>query len=94
MARAPEAEHDNLRAALSWTLEQREAEPARLAGALWRFWITRGYYEEGRRWFEGALEKGERTAARARVLAGWVTWRLGRATLAERRHRPRRAQAE
>jgi predicted ATPase/DNA-binding SARP family transcriptional activator/DNA-binding CsgD family transcriptional regulator len=66
-----EAEHDNLRAALSWTLERREAEPAlRLAGGLWRFWITRGYYEEGRRWFEGALEKGERTAARSRVLAG------------------------
>jgi predicted ATPase/DNA-binding SARP family transcriptional activator/DNA-binding CsgD family transcriptional regulator len=66
-----EAEHDNLRAALSWALEQEEGEPAlRLAGALWRFWITRGYYEEGRRWFEGALEKGERTAARARVLAG------------------------
>jgi predicted ATPase/DNA-binding SARP family transcriptional activator/DNA-binding CsgD family transcriptional regulator len=65
-----EAEHDNLRAALSWTLERREAEPAlRLAGALWRFWITRGYYEEGRRWFEEALEKGERTAVRARVLA-------------------------
>ena len=66
-----EAEHDNLRAALSWTLERREAEPAlRLAGALWRFWITRGYYEEGRRWFEGALEKGERTVARARALSG------------------------
>ena len=66
-----EAEHDNLRAALSWTLGRREAEPAlRLAGALWRFWITRGYYEEGRRWFEGALEKGKRTTARARVLAG------------------------
>jgi DNA-binding CsgD family transcriptional regulator/tetratricopeptide (TPR) repeat protein len=66
-----EAEHDNLRAALSWALERGEAEPAlRLAGALWRFWITRGYYEEGRRWFEGALEKGERAPARARVLAG------------------------
>jgi predicted ATPase/DNA-binding SARP family transcriptional activator/DNA-binding CsgD family transcriptional regulator/Tfp pilus assembly protein PilF len=66
-----EAEHDNLRAALSWTLERREAELAlRLAGALWRFWITRGYYEEGRRWFEWALEKGERVAARAQVLAG------------------------
>jgi DNA-binding CsgD family transcriptional regulator/Tfp pilus assembly protein PilF len=37
---------------------------------LWRFWITRGYYEEGRRWFEWALEKGERVAARAQVLAG------------------------
>jgi predicted ATPase/DNA-binding SARP family transcriptional activator/DNA-binding CsgD family transcriptional regulator len=83
-----EAEHDNLRAALSWTLERREAEPAlRLSGALWRFWITRAYYEEGRRWFEGALEKGERTTARARVLAGLghlALWQgdLGRAKTA------------
>jgi non-specific serine/threonine protein kinase len=80
-----EAEHDNLRAALSWALEREEAEPAlRLAGALWRFWITRGYYEEGRRWCEGALEKGDRAAAQARVLAGlghFALWQgdLGRA---------------
>jgi predicted ATPase/DNA-binding SARP family transcriptional activator/DNA-binding CsgD family transcriptional regulator len=66
-----EAEHDNLRTALSWALEREKSEPAlRLAGALWRFWMTRGYYEEGRRWFEGALEKGGGAAARARVLAG------------------------
>jgi predicted ATPase/DNA-binding CsgD family transcriptional regulator len=66
-----EAEHDNLRAALCWTLGRREAEMAlRLAGALWGFWITRGYYEEGRRWFEGALKKGGRAPERARVLAG------------------------
>jgi DNA-binding CsgD family transcriptional regulator/tetratricopeptide (TPR) repeat protein len=83
-----EAEHDNLRAALSWTLGRREAEPAlRLAGALWRFWTTRGYYEEGRRWFDGALEKGGRAAARARVLAGLghlALWQgdLGRAKTA------------
>src|SRR5215204_2227397 len=66
-----EAEHDNLRTALSWALERVEAELVlRLAGALWRFWMTRGYYEEGRRWFEGALEKGGRVGARAQVLAG------------------------
>jgi len=66
-----EAEHDNLRTALSWALERGEAELVlRLAGALWRFWMTRGYYEEGRSWLEGALEKGGRAGARAQVLAG------------------------
>ena len=83
-----EAEHDNLRAALSWALEREEGEPAlRLAGALWRFWITRGYYEEGKRWCEGALGKGERAAAQAQVLAGlghFALWQgdLGRAEAA------------
>ena len=82
-----ETEHDNLRVALSWALQREEGEPAlRLAGALWRFWITRGYYEEGKRWCEGALGKGDRAAAQAQaqVLAGlghFALWQgdLGRA---------------
>jgi predicted ATPase/DNA-binding CsgD family transcriptional regulator len=42
-------EHDNLRAALSWALEQREAEIGlRLAVALRLFWFMRGYLSEGR----------------------------------------------
>ncbi len=41
-------EHGNLRAALTWLLDQRETENAvRLSGALWRFWDTRGYLSEG-----------------------------------------------
>jgi predicted ATPase/class 3 adenylate cyclase/Tfp pilus assembly protein PilF len=44
-----ETEHDNLRAALEWTVNQGEAEAAlRLAGALWRFWHVRGHWREGR----------------------------------------------
>jgi predicted ATPase/class 3 adenylate cyclase len=71
-----EIEHDNMRAALSWTLESEEAERGlRLAGALWRFWWMRGYYDEGRRWLEEALAKDSRTsAARAKALeaVGWL----------------------
>jgi tetratricopeptide (TPR) repeat protein len=44
-----EAEHDNLRAALHWTLQNAEAElTLRLAGALATFWIHSGYLTEGR----------------------------------------------
>ena len=68
-------EHDNMRAALSWTLQSEEAEPGlRLAGALWQFWDMRGYYGEGRRWLEEALAKdGRASVARAKALEG-VGW--------------------
>jgi non-specific serine/threonine protein kinase len=72
-----EKEHDNLRAALSWTLEHEEAELAlRLGGALRWFWRARGYYGEGRRWLERALCEEGRTSAGARAKAldgvGWL----------------------
>jgi predicted ATPase len=68
-----EAEHDNMRAALSWALERKEAEVAlRLGGALWWFWSVRGYHSEGRRWLEAALaiEVGGSPEVRAMALAG------------------------
>ena len=75
-----ETEHDNLRAALEWSLETREAEAAlRLAGALWRFWDVRGHISEGRKWLADALALAGplRTAARAGALtaAGWLAMR-------------------
>jgi predicted ATPase len=69
-----EVEHDNLRAALGWSLRS-GGDPAlglRLAGALWRFWQTRGYLTEGRGWLEEALASDQPapSAARARALDG------------------------
>jgi len=54
-----EAEHDNMRAALSWCMERREEWALRLAGALEVFWIARCHFSEGRRWSEEALTKVE-----------------------------------
>jgi predicted ATPase/DNA-binding CsgD family transcriptional regulator len=68
-----EAEHDNLRAALSWGLAVDTATALRLAGNLHWFWYLRGHWSEGRRWLEDALVRGDaptRTAARMKALAG------------------------
>jgi predicted ATPase len=73
-----EEEHDNLRAALSWSLEEQGEDPElglRMGAALGEFWYLRGYFNEGRRWLEEALAKsgGAPTAARARALHR-VSW--------------------
>jgi predicted ATPase/class 3 adenylate cyclase len=65
-----EAEHDNMRAALSWALERKEVEVAlRLGGALWWFWSVRGYHSEGRRWLEEALAIDGRGSPEVRAIA-------------------------
>jgi tetratricopeptide (TPR) repeat protein len=87
-----ETEHDNLRAALAWSLESADAERAlRLAGAAAYFWELRGYWSEGHRWLDQALALSPRgangtvvqpqTAARAKALYG--AGRLHFATRAE-----------
>jgi predicted ATPase/DNA-binding SARP family transcriptional activator len=54
-----ELEHDNLRAALTSSLQWGEPERAlRIAKSLWRFWYTHGHFAEGRRWLSVALEAG------------------------------------
>jgi tetratricopeptide (TPR) repeat protein len=51
-----QVEHDNLRAALRWTLEHQEAEMGlRLAGALFPFWRSCNHSREGRNWLERVL---------------------------------------
>jgi predicted ATPase/transcriptional regulator with XRE-family HTH domain len=64
------AEHDNLRAALEWSLAEEEVELGlRVAGAVWRFWDVRGYWQEGRRWLEALLARSSgRTATCAKAL--------------------------
>ena len=52
-----ELEHDNLRAALAWSLRG-GGDPvvgARLVAALWWFWYVHGHLTEGRAWLEEAL---------------------------------------
>lgn len=78
-----EVEHDNLRAALSWSIKQsREPEIAlRLGAALLQFWIVRSYVGEGRSWLDQALALDDELAsapssvkARALAAAGWLAF--------------------
>ncbi|MBV9279724.1 MAG: tetratricopeptide repeat protein [Chloroflexi bacterium] len=67
------AEHDNLCEALGWCLREGgdAALGLRLAGALWRFWYTRGYLGEGQGWLERALASDQgMPAPRATALNG------------------------
>jgi class 3 adenylate cyclase/predicted ATPase len=79
-----EAEHDNLRAALAWSLKTPAAGPApadreraatglRLVQALALFWYRHGYLAEGRRWLQRAIDltAGEDGAPLAQ-LAHWL----------------------
>ncbi len=62
-------ERDNLRAALASALANDPQLALRLAVALWRFWLMRGYLAEGYRWLDASLAAApERTADRARAL--------------------------
>jgi non-specific serine/threonine protein kinase len=66
-------EHDNLRAALGWSMERAEVEMAlRLSGALARYWWRAGHFTEGLRWLEAALARshGMHSSARAKALTG------------------------
>jgi non-specific serine/threonine protein kinase len=84
-----DAEHDNMRVALSWGRgsPQRDVIAARLAAAMRLFWFYRGHWSEGRTWFETflALLRGHSRAtavARARLHFGvghlaWVQAEYG-----------------
>jgi predicted ATPase/DNA-binding CsgD family transcriptional regulator len=90
-----EREYDNLRAALSWAVEQAGSEEAgqkgeitlRLAGALVRYWAGRGSLSEGLAWLERVLAATSRvpTPMRIRALSGaaWLAFFLGDVERAE-----------
>ncbi|HEX5418186.1 MAG TPA: tetratricopeptide repeat protein, partial [Chloroflexota bacterium] len=72
-----EADHDNLRAGLTWLESRGQVDPAlRLAGALAVFWAIRGYYAEGRARLERLLARPE--AAESWAERGKALWGLGR----------------
>jgi predicted ATPase/class 3 adenylate cyclase/Flp pilus assembly protein TadD len=85
-------EHDNLRAALQWSLDEpnEEREGLRLAAGLWRFWEIHGHLAEGRRWLELFLEatSGEVSALQADAYtgAGILAFMLGDHTAASALH--------
>jgi predicted ATPase len=79
-----EAEHDNMRAALAWSLQtpaaglvpgtaEGAAIGLRLAQALAFFWYRHGYVLEGRRWLERAIDlAGSDGGAPLAQLAHWL----------------------
>jgi predicted ATPase/class 3 adenylate cyclase len=75
-----EVEHDNVRAALRWTIDAGDAATAlRLIGAVWRFWHLHSHLADGRRWAEEVLAlsgAAGRTRERIRGLTafGGVTY--------------------
>jgi non-specific serine/threonine protein kinase len=78
-----EAEHDNLRAALSWSEPgpEYDEQRLRLAGAVWRFWDARGSFVQGQLLLERALEAGEAAGIAARAKGyeglGAMAWLRG-----------------
>jgi predicted ATPase/class 3 adenylate cyclase len=67
-----DAEHENLHAALEWSLGRGRGEDALAIGSgIWPFWFSHGFVRQGRRWLERALAlPAERTGRRGDVLAG------------------------
>ena len=64
-----EAELDNVRAALTWSLGEHDATTAqRLASAAYELWDVRGLYREARTWLDRALADPRPSLARAKAL--------------------------
>ncbi|HYQ11046.1 MAG TPA: BTAD domain-containing putative transcriptional regulator [Gaiellaceae bacterium] len=82
-------EHDNIRAALAWSLEGDPEVTLRLASSLRLFWEVRGHFSEGFRWLEEALPRAAGAAPEVRMRAlsasGTIAFRLGKVEVSEER---------
>jgi predicted ATPase len=84
-----DAELDNIRAALRWTVDRGDAVLGhRLLYGMWWFWGHRGHQHEARNWIAQVMAlpgAGERTTARARALiaAGRIAIDLGQRPVAQ-----------
>jgi non-specific serine/threonine protein kinase len=87
-----ETEHDNLRAALTWSCADGGDVTAgmALADSLFQFWYVRGYVAEAHAWYTGllAMEAEVPQALRTDVLsdAGVMAWQKGDYAAARRCH--------
>lgn len=64
-----ETEHDNVRAAIAWSLGRDPEAALRLAGAVSWFWLLRCHWREGREQLEAALRQPASGAGSARLRA-------------------------
>ena len=93
-----EAEHDNLRIAIEYSLASVEDNSQtgtdcpggitalRLSAALYLFWFVRGYWDEGRKWFRKAMnicfEAPPEIHAKVLNAAGLLAWHQGTTAIA------------
>jgi non-specific serine/threonine protein kinase len=93
-----EEEHNNIRAALRWSLENDVNIATRLAGAVWHFWSVRGHLMEGGDWLKAALVRGSSNipkAVRFKLLnaLGWLELLQGDYKMAWKTHKEALAES-
>ncbi len=66
-----EEDHDNIRAALRWSIDHGEPEGAlELVAAMGYFWMVRAHWREAWRWLQRSLDIGGSPLARAHAVTG------------------------
>jgi predicted ATPase len=54
-----DADYDNIRSALTWSCSSDIEIALRIAASLWEYWLSRGYFGEGRAWLTDILQRSE-----------------------------------